>query len=142
MAERGYTDADVETVARATAAHRVEIYYSPTHARWGYECSCGRDSQPMFHDGDPADRSGNLHLADAILGALDDAGRLIPDGATPVVEYGVRVDEPHPGRSEKAGHVITHFGAEKSRLAPKFWRGWTTVTRRKTSHTTPWEVAE
>lgn len=76
--------------------------------------------------------------ARAVLTALAGAGRLLPEGAKRTEELGVRVDEPHPLRKEKAGHVMRHLSRETVEHAPSIWRGWTIVRRTVINHETPW----
>jgi hypothetical protein len=54
------------------------------------------------------------------------------------IEYGVRVDRPHPRRRERAGDLMTHLGREKSLRCREFWDGWTPVVRT----VTPWVEAD
>lgn len=54
-----------------------------------------------------------------------------------IVEWAVRVNVPHPKRSEQTGDIITHFGEEKSRHANEVWEGWTPVYRRVTEWREP-----
>ena len=60
---------------------------------------------------------------------------VLEEGET--INWGIRVDLPHPRRSEKAGHVMTHFDEEISRRCREIWDGWTPVRRRR--WTGPWE---
>src|SRR5215207_7821112 len=51
-------------------------------------------------------------------------GRQATEGKTLVVEWGARVDEPHPRRREKPGDVIK-LAEDAARYAPTIWQGWT-----------------
>lgn len=60
------------------------------------------------------------------------------------VEWGVRVDLPHPVRKEKAGDVITFGGSAAetmARHAPEIWPGWTPVSR-TAPRPSPWLPVE
>jgi hypothetical protein len=72
-------------------------------------------------------------LADAILAAIQP---VLDEGVT--IEWGIRVDVPHPRRSEKAGEIMTHFDEQKSRRCKEIWDGWTPVSRRR--WTSEWEA--
>lgn len=53
------------------------------------------------------------------------------------IEWAVRVDNPHPRRSEKAGDVITGLAPETVKCANEVWEGWTPVYRRVTAWREP-----
>lgn len=60
------------------------------------------------------------------------------------VEWGVRVDLPHPVRKEKVGDVIKFGGSaaeQMARNAPSIWAGWTLV-RRTVPRPSPWTPVE
>jgi hypothetical protein len=70
---------------------------------------------------------------------LTEGRRQAAEGKTLVVEWGARVDEPHPRRREKPGDVIK-LDEDAARYAPTIWEGWTTVRRERLVG--PWEPAE
>jgi hypothetical protein len=80
----------------------------------------------------------DVRQARLVLAALADAGLLLPPGSETKEEWAVRVDEPHPLRSEKAGDFLVLPGGEAvARLGPRVWSGWVPV--RRTHHIGPWQ---
>lgn len=63
------------------------------------------------------------------LAVLRAKGRLLPDGGRERIEYGVRVDRPHPRRTEKGGTIMGPWAEANCRHAPSIWDGWTTMER-------------
>lgn len=81
---------------------------------------------------------GEAHnVLDMLLNRLASDQRLLPEGASVVEQLGVRVDVAHPGRPEKVGDVITHWG-DATRGAPQYWHGWTLVRRDTADWHGPW----
>jgi hypothetical protein len=68
-------------------------------------------------------------IAPVALDALAAAGYVLIPTAGMVEQWGIRVDEAHPQRSEAVGTVMTHLGEEKSRRCRDIWPGWTPVRR-------------
>jgi hypothetical protein len=56
-----------------------------------------------------------------------------------VEEWGVRVVDPHPRRTEKPGDII-RLAEETARHGPSIWAGWTTVRREVL--TSEWEAPD
>jgi hypothetical protein len=54
--------------------------------------------------------------------------------ADQTTEYAIRVDVPHPRRTEKPGDLITNIAPETARRCREIWHGWTPVQRT----TSPW----
>ena len=52
--------------------------------------------------------------------------------------WAIRVDTPHPRRSERLGDLMTHLGEEKSRRCREVWAGWTPVRRTVVHFATEW----
>lgn len=63
-------------------------------------------------------------------------------GVKTTVEWAVRVDIPHPKRSERAGDLITHLHPDVVQVARETWHGWTPVYRRVTEWREPKPVRE
>ena len=89
-----------------------------------------------------------LNRAARGLDALRAAGRLLPEGGKRRTEYAVRVDRPHPRRSEKAGAIMGPWAEANARHAPTIWDGWATLQRtvirwpNGSSYTGPWVEVE
>lgn len=79
--------------------------------------------------------------ATAVLGALAEAGLLLPPGAETRVEWALRVDEPHPARREKLGDLIK-IGEKAAPYGPRAWKGWVPVSRTITTVTGPWREVD
>lgn len=82
--------------------------------------------------------------ADEAIRAAYEQGRVrglreATEGWKRVVEWGARVDKPHPARGEPVGAVIK-LGEHSARHAPTIWDGWVTVRRERLVG--PWEPAE
>ena len=100
------------------------------------------ESPPDRYDHEDATADARHDATRAVLAALADAGLLLPPGSETVEWFGVRVDVPHPGRSQKRGDIMTHFGEEKSLRCREVWHGWTPVRRTTAAYVGPWWEVE
>lgn len=121
----------------AETAAWEELKCQPTEALGGYIRKAIDDGRVTVFGPHPAQIEERERAA--YDRGLAEGRRQATEGKRLVVEWGARVDEPHPARHEKAGDVIK-LGKESARHAPTIWAGWTTMRRERLVG--PWEPEE